>query len=337
MNEREAIARLKRIATSEPARGLLDDAALLDGLVLTHDSIAEGVHYLADDPPDSVGWKLAAVNASDLAAKGADPLAALLSLTLAGDDEWETRFLDGLEAALAEFGLALIGGDTIALPRGAPRVLGLTAIGRAGPRTPSRAGGQAGDLLWLVGTLGDSAAGLAQLLEDPSASGPLVQAYRRPQPLLAVGRALAPHASAMMDVSDGLLLDASRLASASGVAAHIDLATLPLSDAFITARGDDRATRLFAASAGDDYALLVALTETVDPFTLPLPSGTRVTAIGRLTEGEGLSLADGDTPVPVPERLGHEHRGDQYPAVDRRPDRAGVGHGDRGPAPLAPT
>ena len=307
MNEREAIARLKRIATGEAARGLLDDAALLDGLVLTHDSIAEGVHYLADDPPESVGWKLVAVNASDLAAKGAEPLAALLSLTLAGDGEWEARFLDGLESALAEFGLALIGGDTIALPTGAPRVLGLTAIGRAGPRTPSRGGGQLGDRLWLVGTLGDSAAGLAQLLEDPAASGPLVEAYRRPQPLIAAGRTLAPLASAMMDVSDGLLLDASRLASASDLAAHIDLVALPLSDAFVAVRGNDRTARLFAATGGDDYALLVALSETVDPFTLPLPSGTRVTAIGRLVEGEGLSLTDGGEPIPAPERLGHEH------------------------------
>ena len=306
MNEREAIARLKQIATSEAARGLLDDAALLGDLVLTHDSIAEGIHYLPDDPPESVGWKLAAVNASDLAAKGADPFAALLSLTLSGDGDWEARFLDGLETALAEFGLMLIGGDTIALPVGAPRILGLTAIGRAGPSTPSRSGGKAGDRLWLVGTLGDSAAGLAQLLEDPAATGPLVEAYRRPRPLLAEGKALASHASAMMDVSDGLLLDASRLASASGVAAHIDLATLPLSAAFIASRGEDR---LFAATGGDDYALLVACPETVDPFTLPLPSGTNVTAIGRLAEGAGLSLCHGDRPVPIPERLGHEHRG----------------------------
>ena len=334
MNEREAIARLKRIATSDAARGLLDDAALLGDLIITHDSIAQEVHYLADDPPESVGWKLAAVNASDLAAKGAEPLAALLSLTLAGDVDWETRFLDGLEAALAEFGLKLIGGDTIALPQGAPRVLGLTAIGRAGPRTPSRAGGQAGDRLWIVGTLGDSAAGLAQLREDRAASGPLVEAYRSPRPLLAVGRALAPHANAMMDVSDGLLLDVSRLASASDVSAHIDLAALPLYDAFIANRGEDH---LFAATGGDDYALLVALTGNVDPFTLSLPSGTTVTAIGRLTEGAGLSLTDGDTPVPVPERLGHEHHGHQYPPVDRRPARAGVGHGDRGPAALTAT
>lgn len=309
MDEREAIARLKRIATSDAARGLLDDAALLDGLVLTHDSIAEGVHFLPDDPPESVGWKLAAVNASDLAAKGTEPVAALLSLTLAGDDGWENSFLDGLETALAEFGLALIGGDTIALPKGAPRVLGLTAIGRAGPRTPSRAGGQPGDRLWVVGTVGDGVAGLAQLRADPAASGPLVEAYRRPLPLLAAGRTLAAHARAMMDVSDGLLLDASRLASASGLAAQIDLAALPLSDAFVAARGNDLAARLFAATGGDDYSLLAALPETVDPFTLPLPSGTRVTAIGRLAPGEGLSLVDSEEPIPVPERLGHEHCG----------------------------
>ena len=306
MTEAEAIARLKRIATGDEARGLLDDVAVLGDLVLTHDSIAEGVHYLPADPPASVGWKLAAVNASDLAAKGADPLAALLSLTLSGDGDWEARFLDGLEEALAAFGLKLIGGDTIALPVGAPRVLGLTAIGRAGPRTPSRSGGRVDDRLWLVGTLGDSAAGLAQLLADPAAAGPLVEAYRRPRPLLAAGRLLAPVVSAMMDVSDGLLLDASRLASASGVAAHIDLAALPLSDAFIAERGQDR---LLAATGGDDYALLLALSETVDPFTLPLPSETMITAIGRLAQGEGLFLTDGETPVPIPERLGHEHCG----------------------------
>jgi thiamine-monophosphate kinase len=309
MDEREAIARLKRIATSDSARGLIDDVALIDGLVLTHDSIAEGIHYLPDDPPESVGWKLAAVNASDLAGKGAEPLAGLLSLTLSGDGAWEAAFLDGLEAALAEFGLALVGGDTIALPQGAPRVLGLTAIGRAGPVTPSRSGAKAGDVLWLVGTLGDSAAGLAQLLDDPAATGPLVEAYRRPVPLLAAGRALGPVASAMMDVSDGLLLDCSRLAEASGLAARIDLGPLPLSDAFIAARGDDRAARLFAATGGDDYALIATLPETVDPFTLPLPSEVRVTAIGRLSTGKGISLVDGEQPVSMPEHLGHEHRG----------------------------
>lgn len=309
MDELEAIERLKRIATADAARGLLDDVAVLGDLVLTHDSIAEGVHYLPTDPPASVGWKLVTVNLSDLAAKGATPLAALMSLTINGDSEWEDRFLGGVAAACESYGLPLVGGDTIALPADAPRVLGLTAIGKAGPNVPARSDGRAGDLLWLVGTLGDGAAGLAELQANPKAVGVLVEAYRRPVPQLAAGALLAPLASAMMDVSDGLLLDAARLASASKVAAHIDLAALPLSRAFIAERGTHHAARLFAATGGDDYALLAALPETVDPFTLPLPSGTTITAIGRLAEGKGLSLTDGDAPVPIPERLGHEHRG----------------------------
>jgi thiamine-monophosphate kinase len=309
MDEREAIARLKRIATSDPARGLLDDAAVLDGLVLTHDSIAEGVHYLSRDPPASVAWKLVAVNLSDLAAKGAEPAAALLSLALAGDGDWENAFLDGLEAALEHYELPLIGGDTIALPKGAPRVLGMTAIGRPRSRIPSRSGGRAGDRLWLVGTLGDSAAGLAQLLADSEAVGPLVDAFQRPQPQLAAGRLFADHATAMMDVSDGLLLDASRLAEASGLTAEIDLDALPLSEAFRNERGDRRSDRLFAVTAGDDYALLASLPATVDPFTFPLPKTTRITAIGWLADGKGITLTDTNGPVPMPETLGHEHCG----------------------------
>jgi thiamine-monophosphate kinase len=309
MDERGAIERLRTIATDPAARGLLDDAALLDGLVLTHDSIAEGVHYLPGDPADSVGWKLVAVNLSDLAAKGATPLAALLSLTLTGDEAWETEFLDGVEQACAAFGLSLIGGDTIALPPSAPRVLGLTAIGRAGETTPSRSGGKPGDRLWLVGTLGDSAAGLAELRDDPAAEGPLVEAYRRPQPLLEAGAGLAPHATAMMDVSDGLLLDLSRMLAASGCAALIDLDGLPLSPEFIANRGSDRSARLFAATGGDDYALLAALPPDLDlNLTLCLPSAPSIACIGSLVAGENLSLADAEGPVPLPEHLGHEHR-----------------------------
>jgi thiamine-monophosphate kinase len=206
---------LRQIADHPAARGLTDDAALIDNWVVTHDSIAEGVHYRRDDPPESVGWKLAAVNASDLAAKGAEPAFALMSLAMSGDGAWEAGFIDGLENALTKFGMALVGGDTIALPMGAPRVLGMTAIGRAAPATPSRAGGNPGDTLWLAGSVGDSAVGLALLQDDPTAAGALVDAYRRPVPLLAAGRLLAPVATAMMDVSDGLLLDLSRLAAAS--------------------------------------------------------------------------------------------------------------------------
>src|SRR3954451_17146152 len=132
--ERDILERLRTIASDPPARGLLDDVAVLDGMVITHDSIAEGVHFFPFDPPASVGWKLVTVNLSDLAAKGATPAAALLSLTIAGDSEWENEFIGGVEAACEIYALPLIGGDTIALPPGAPRVLGLTAIGRGGER-----------------------------------------------------------------------------------------------------------------------------------------------------------------------------------------------------------
>ena len=308
MRESAAIERLRRIATSDAALSLRDDVALLDDLVLTHDSIAEEVHFLSSDPPASVGWKLVAVNLSDLAGKGAKPVAALLSLTLSGDEEWDIAFLDGIEAACESYGLPLVGGDTISLPLDTRRVFGLTAIGRAGERVPLRSGGGPGDALWLIGTVGDAAAGLELLREDANATGVLVDVYRRPVPQLAAGQALAPHAHAMMDVSDGLLLDASRLAEASGVRAVIDLDLLPLSRAFIAERGNGPAARKFAATHGDDYALLAALPAESDPLRLPLPSGTTIARIGTLcADGPLLSLVSEGRPVPLPKRLGFEH------------------------------
>ena len=311
MRERDIIERLRRFATAPEARGLLDDVAVLDGLVITHDSIAEGVHFLPSDPPASVGWKLVAVNLSDLAGKGAAPAGALLSLAIRGEGSWESEFLTGVEHACESYALPLIGGDTIALPEGAPRVLGLTAIGRAGPHVPDRAGARAGDALWLVGTVGDAAAGLSRLEADPRATGPLVDIYRRPIPQLRAGQAVAPHAHAMMDVSDGLLLDARRMAEASGCAIEIALDTLPLSAAFTTAMGSDAQAHLFAATGGDDYALLAALPSGIDFATLSLPEGTRIERIGSLSAGEPrLSLSWHGEPIELPERLGFEHQGD---------------------------
>jgi thiamine-monophosphate kinase len=299
---------------------LLDDVAVLDGLVITHDSIAEGVHFLSFDPPSSVGWKLVAANLSDLAAMGATPAGALLSLTISGDGSWESEFLTGIEHACESYALPLIGGDTIALPKGAPRTFGLTAIGRARERVPDRAGGQQGDRLWLIGSIGDAAAGLEQLLEDRHATGPLVDIYRRPVPLLAAGHALAPHAHAMMDISDGLLLDAKRMAEASGCDAMIDLDRLPLSEAFRSMRGDTLEAKLFAATGGDDYTLLAALPPDLDPvLSLPLPSELSVTCIGTLAgAASSLSLRSGGRPVPLPEKLGYEHHGHPAaPVADR--------------------
>ena len=310
MRESDIIQRLRRIATAPEARGLLDDVAVLDGFVVTHDTIAEGVHFLSSDPPASVGWKLVAVNLSDLAAKGAKPAGALLSLTIAGESGWEEAFLGGVEAACESYGLPLLGGDTIALPAGSPRVLGLTAIGRAGAHVPDRAGAKPGDALWLVGTVGDAAAGLALLRDSPKADGPLVDIYRRPVPQLGAGQALAPHARAMMDVSDGLLLDARRMAEASRCAVTIELDTLPLSSAFVAERGQDRTARLFAATGGDDYALLAALPSDMDPETLSLPSRTRISRIGSFAGGGAkLSLTHAGEPVQLPESLGFEHQG----------------------------
>ena len=316
MNEGEVIERLRRLATDPAARGLNDDAALFEGLVITHDSLAEGVHFMATDPPASIGWKLVAVNLSDLAGKGAEPAAALLSLTLS-DNDWDRGLIDGIEAACESYGIALIGGDTISLAPGAPHVYGLTAIGRAGVATPSRSGGEPGQRLWLAGTVGDSAAGLALLDDDPAATGPLVDIYRRPIPLLKAGKALAAHAAAMMDVSDGLLMDLNRLRTASGCGAELDLDSLPLSRAFIAERGQDRSARLFAATGGDDYALLAALPPDVDPLSLSLPEAPTLTCIGRLVAGSGLHLSDRDGAVPLPETLGYEHRAFASPVGGR--------------------
>jgi len=270
--------------------------------------IAEGVHFLDTDPPASVGWKLIAVNLSDLAAKGAEPIAALMGVSLIGNSDWEEKFLSGVAAACEAYGIALVGGDTIALPEGAPRVLGLTAIGRGGGPIPSRSGGTPGDVLWLVGALGDASAGLALLQADGEAEGPLVEAYRRPVPQLAAGRLLAPHVTAMMDVSDGLLLDLSRLCAASKCAAKVDLDALPLSRAYIAEHGGHRSARLKAATGGDDYALLAAISANFDPLGLSLPRGTILQRIGMLATGEGISLFDSAGEVPLPEQLGYEHR-----------------------------
>jgi thiamine-monophosphate kinase len=250
------------------------------------------------------------VNLSDLAAKGAKPVGALLSLTIAGTGEWEVGFLGGIEAACESYGLPLIGGDTIALPAGAPRVLGMTVVGRTLAPPPARVGAKAGDALWLVGTVGDAAAGLALLLEDAEATGALVDIYRRPVPQLGAGEALAPLANAAMDVSDGLLIDALRMSQASRCAIHIELDQLPLSSAFVAERGQDLDARLFAATGGDDYALLMALPAEVDPATLSLPSRTRISRIGSLVAADaGLRLSYRGETVDLPERLGFEHQG----------------------------
>lgn len=303
MRERALIAELLApLATHKAARGLADDTAvwlppLGRELVITHDTIACGVHYLPADPASDVAWKLLAVNLSDLAAKGATPAGVLLGLTLGNreDEVWLRGFVAGLERVLAVFEVALFGGDTVRW--GGAAVLGCTAIGHVEPgRALARSGARVGDELWVSGTLGEAGLGL-QLAKASAASRSdkhLLNRYRRPDPRLALGRALPGLATASMDVSDGLLIDATRLAAASGAGVEIDLPRVPVA-------GDAMA----AVTAGDDYELL---------FTAPRGAGIAalgtarvpVTRIGRIVAGSGLRLLGPDGEIAV-ERPGWEH------------------------------
>lgn len=302
--EADFLRRLRAMVADPAARGLMDDTALLstsgEQLVLTSDTLVEGVHYLPGDPAETVGWKLAAVNLSDLAAKGATPRACMLNYALAGDAAWDAAFLDGLARALDAYAMPLIGGDTVALPAGAARVLSLTAIGSvpAGRHVPDRAGARPGDVLYLSGAVGDAGAGLEMLREGEAEPAALIDAYRTPRPELSLGQALAPFANAMMDVSDGLLIDAHRMAKASNCAIEID--RIPLSADYAAHHGISVASRLAAATAGDDYVLLAALPSDAAP-----PEG--LVAVGRCAKGSGLTVVLDGRPVTLPDRLGYEH------------------------------
>ncbi len=303
--ESRFIDALKGLAVDPSARGLADDCAVLPdmrgALVATHDMIVEGVHFLKGANPADIAWRLVAVNLSDLAAAGATPVGVLLGYSLAESDDWDTRFVEGLGAALHHFGVPLLGGDTVRMPQGAARAFGLTAIGKAGPNgAPSRAGAKAGDIVWVTGTIGDAGAGLALAQQGQSEPTALLAAHNRPQPKLAEGQALGPLVSAMMDISDGLLVDARRMAEASGVALHIRLDAVPLSEAYKAHSGGGIEARLAAATAGDDYQLLFTLGEGLVP---PVDA----TAIGHVAEGTGLSLSFAGEALPLPDRLGYQH------------------------------
>lgn len=310
MSEADFIARLRDIATDPAARGLADDVAVLGDLVLTHDMIVEGIHFLPDDTPQDVAWKLVAVNLSDLAAKGATPTGVLLGYGLTGDAAWDAAFADGLDVVLRRFGVPLLGGDTVGVPAGAPRTFGLTALGKAPAEgAPTRSGVRPGDQIWVSGTIGNAGVGLAMRLNEIEPNETCLAAYRRPQPQLTLGQALVPHVHAMMDVSDGLLIDAERMAAASGCDITLMLETFPLSAALLAVRPDVVDTRLAAANAGDDYQLLFAADPGAAAAIREIGTGLNiaVTPIGHAGVGEGITLIHKAQRMALPERLGFMH------------------------------
>ncbi|MCX7677061.1 MAG: thiamine-phosphate kinase [Alteraurantiacibacter sp.] len=289
MNRETAFIRLLQgLVTHPAARGLADDCAVLEvgseTLVLTHDMLVEGTHYLPGADMADVGWKLVATNLSDLAAKGAEPLGVLVGHMLGAGDE---RFAAGLAEALSCYNVPLLGGDTVSGT--GPGVHGLTAIGRATHTpVPARSGARPGDTLWVTGTLGRAMLGFEALRNS---TGRNSTAYRRPVPLLAEGHVLAPLVTAMMDVSDGLLLDCWRMAQASGVSIALVADGVPVADP---------ARRLDCMTWGDDYELL---------FTLP-PGCDPPVAATRIGSVEMLAFAplflDGQ-PLINAEGLGYRH------------------------------
>jgi thiamine-monophosphate kinase len=305
--EDRLIARyFKPLAKHPGAFGLTDDAAAIApppgcDLVLKTDGIVAGVHFFPDDPPDCVGKKALRVNLSDLAAKGATPLGFLLTLALpqAVGDAWLTPFARGLGADVELFGCPLFGGDTVRT--GGPITISIAVFGEVPHgKMVCRAGAQPGDRVVVTGTIGDAALGL-RLRSDHSAGkrweltreqeDHLRSRYLLPQPRIAFAAALRAHASAAMDVSDGLAGDLAKLCRVSGVATQIETTRVPLSDAARAALAREPALIETIITGGDDYEVLACVpAEAVGPLRLQASSaGISVTEIGTLGAGQGLA------------------------------------------------
>lgn len=306
------------------AFGLKDDCALLSpppgmDLVLTTDAVAEGVDFFTEDAASDIAWKALAVNVSDLVAKGARPLHYLLALSFPErpSDAWLESFQAGLAEAQAAFGFSLAGGDTDRRP--GPLSIAVTAIGTVErSRFVQRGTAKAGDLLFVSGTLGDSALGLrlrqtpalaSALGLDEAAQDVLASRYLRPRPRTALAPLLAEFASAAMDLSDGLVKDCGRLAEASGVAAGIDGRLVPLS--FPAKKAVESQPDLFRAvlAGGDDYEVLAAIPPGArDAFrAAAAKGGVAVAEIGQLAPGDGVTVLGFDGRRLALARSGWDH------------------------------
>jgi thiamine-monophosphate kinase len=320
LNEFQRIRRFYAPLAGPGGLGLLDDAALVDcpsgrQLVVTADVIVEGVHYLPDDPPDLVARKLLRVNLSDLAAMGARPLHYLLTTALpaAVGANWIADFAKGLEEDQRQFGVDLLGGDSVATP--GPASFSLTAVGEvAAGMEVRRSGAQPGDLLWVSGTIGDSFLGLGarggaypELPAEHRAA--LIVRFQIPEPRVELGQRLAGIARAMIDVSDGLLADLGHICETSHVAAVVELGRLPLSPAarLVVAAEPDIRSRL--ATGGDDYELLFcAPPDAADSIAaLSAQLGVPITMIGRIEAGAGVLPVDSAGQTITVEATGYRH------------------------------
>jgi thiamine-monophosphate kinase len=310
VNETEIIRKLfSPLAATEGAFGLRDDAALLPAgdYVVTKDLMVAGVHFLESDPPDLVARKLLRVNLSDLAAKGARPVGYFLGCVWPAKIKRETiaRFAEGLTVDQETFRISLYGGDTARhVAPDAPLMLSVTMFG-APPRQEfvRRSGASPGDDLYVTGTIGDAGLGLAALRKElacaKAAKEFFVERYRLPTPRLTMGGALSGLASAALDVSDGLIVDAGRLAEAGGLAAEIQTAAIPLSAPgadWLSGEDDPHAAYARLATAGDDYEILFAAPPTRRRAVemAAKVSKTPVARIGQLAKGEGVRLVSQD-------------------------------------------
>lgn len=300
---------LRPIAGHAAALGLRDDAALLSppegcDLVLTKDAVVAGVHFFPDDPPAAIARKALRVNLSDLAAKGAEPLGALLALALpkGTPDAWMEAFAAGLGADADAYSCPILGGDTVSTP--GPVTITLTALGALpkGGFVP-RTGARAGMAILVTGTIGDAALGLRlrQDADHPAFAGlgeerraHLLDRYLHPQPRLALAPALRSHAAAAMDVSDGLAGDLAKMLAASGCGGRIEARRVPLSGAAAAVVKADPALLAVALTGGDDYEVLACVPHAAVPaFTMQAAqAGVPVALIGETREAQGLDVTD---------------------------------------------
>jgi thiamine-monophosphate kinase len=293
------------LATAPGAFDLHDDAAVVTpppgcDLVLTTDGVIAGVHFFADDPPGDVARKALRMNLSDLAAKGAKPLGFLMSVSLpaAIDAAWLAAFAAGLGADATLYGCPLFGGDTDHTP--GPLAVSITAFGAVPQgKMVRRSTAKPGDSVVVTGSIGDSALGVLlrrdeTLSERWRLSGEMAahlkQRYLLPQPRNALAAAVLRHATAAMDISDGLAGDFAKLCRASGVAAEIEAARVPLSDAARAALAAEPARIETVLTGGDDYEIVLTLKpDQVGAFCHDAhKAGVAATEIGRVSAGQGV-------------------------------------------------